>query len=176
MYWCHAPVFKNKGGVQCCSPLQRRKLISHSMKLWETIIEARPRDKVKICEQQVGFIPRKSSTDALFAMRVLMKKYREGQKEMHCVFVDLEKAYDRVPRQELWYCMRNYGADEKYVRIVQDMYENSVPAVRCPAGLTDSFKVKSDIASRICPEPIFVFAMVMDRFTDDIRQEFPRGL
>ena len=29
---------------------------------------------------------------ALFALRVLMEKYREGQKELHCVFVDLEKA------------------------------------------------------------------------------------
>ncbi|KAK3528155.1 hypothetical protein QTP86_023879 [Hemibagrus guttatus] len=33
---------------------------------------------------------------------------------------DLEKAYDRVPREELWYCMRKSGVAEKYVRVVQD--------------------------------------------------------
>ena len=38
-----------------------------------------------------------------------MEKYREGQKELHCVFVDPEKAYDKVPREEVWYCMRKSG-------------------------------------------------------------------
>ena len=35
---------------------------------------------VPICAQQFGFMPRKSTTDAIFALRVLMEKYREGKK------------------------------------------------------------------------------------------------
>ena len=60
-----------------------------------------------------------------------MEKYRDDQKELRCVFVDLEKAYDKVPREEVWYCMRKSGLADKYGRIVQDMYDDSTTAVRC---------------------------------------------
>ena len=94
------PIFKNKGDVQSCSNYRGIKLISHTMKLWERIVEKRLRSDLKFSNQQYGFMPGKSTTDALFALRVLMEKYREGQKELHCVFVDLENAYDKVPREE----------------------------------------------------------------------------
>ena len=35
------------------------------------------------------------------------------------------KAYDRVPRQEVWRCKREKGLPDNYVMIVQDMYEGA---------------------------------------------------
>ncbi|KAK3573832.1 hypothetical protein QTP86_032905, partial [Hemibagrus guttatus] len=62
------PIFKNKGDVQSCSNYRGIKLMSHTMKLWERVVEARLRKVVEICEQQYGFMPRKSTTDAVFAL------------------------------------------------------------------------------------------------------------
>ena len=166
------PIFKNKGDVQSCSNYRGIKLISHTMKLWERIVEKRLRSDLKFSNQQYGFMPGKSTTDALFALRVLMEKYREGQKELHCVFVDLEKAYDKVPREEVWYCMRKSGLAEKYVRIVQDMYDGSTTAVRCAVGVTEGFEVKVGLHQGSALSPC-LFAMMMDRMTDDIREEAP---
>ncbi|KAK3540061.1 hypothetical protein QTP70_025379 [Hemibagrus guttatus] len=142
------------------------------MKLWERVVEARLRKVVEICEQQYGFMPRKSTTDAIFALRILMEKYRDGQRELHCVFVDLEKAYDRVPREELWYCMRKSGVAETYVRVVQDMYERSRTVVRCAVGQTEEFKVEVGLHQGSALSP-FLFAIVMDQLSEEVRQESP---
>ena len=166
------PIFKNKGDVQRCSNYRGIKLISHTMKLWERIVEKRLRSDLKFSNQQYGFMPGKSTTDALFALRVLMEKYREGQKELHCVFVDLEEAYDKVPREQVWYCMRKSGLAEKYVRIVQDMYDGSTTAVRCAVAVTEGFEVKVGLHQGSALSPC-LFAMMMDRMTDAIREEAP---
>ncbi|KAK3521531.1 hypothetical protein QTP70_009026 [Hemibagrus guttatus] len=166
------PIFKNKGDVQSCSNYRGIKLMSHTMKLWERVVEARLRKVVEICEQQYGFMPRKSTTDAIFALRILMEKYRDGQRELHCVFVDLEKAYDRVPREELWYCMRKSGVAEKYVRVVQDMYERSRTVVRCAVGQTEEFNVQVGLHQGSALSP-FLFAIVMDQLSEEVRQESP---
>lgn len=62
----------------------------------------------------------------MFALRILMEKYRDCQKKLYCVFVDLKKVFDRVLREVLRYCMRKSEVPEKYVRVLQDMYEGSV--------------------------------------------------
>ena len=83
------PIYKNKGDAQCCGNYRGIKLRSHTMKVWKRIIEARLRDRVEISKQQYGFMPGKGTTDAMFALKMLMKKYREGQRKLYCVFVDL---------------------------------------------------------------------------------------
>ncbi|KAK3516862.1 hypothetical protein QTP70_027082, partial [Hemibagrus guttatus] len=100
------------------------------------------------------------------------QKYRDGQRELHCVFVDLETAYDRVPREELWYCMSKSGVAEKYVRVVQNMYERSRTVVRCAVGQTEEFTVEVGLHQGSALSP-FLFAMVMDQLSEEVRQESP---
>ena len=61
--------------------------MSHTMKVWERIIKARLRDRVEISKQQYGFMPGIGTTDAVFALRMLMEKYKV--KESYIVYVYL---------------------------------------------------------------------------------------
>ena len=146
--------------------------MSHTMKVWEKIIETRLTNRVEISKQQYGFMSGKRTTNSIFALRMLIEKYRKGQSELHCVFMDLEKAYDRVPREELWYCMRKSGIVEKYVQLVQDMYEGSEIMVRCAVGTTECFQVRFGLHQGSVLSP-FLFAVIMDRLMDEVRREPP---
>ena len=70
-------LFKGKGDVMECNNYRGIKLMSHTMKLWERMIEARLREITKIADNQFGFRPGKSTTEPIFALRMLQEKYRE---------------------------------------------------------------------------------------------------
>ena len=48
--------------------------------------------------------------------------------------MDLEKAFDRVPRDVLWGALRQSGVDEWIVRVIQSMYEGALTSVKLGVG------------------------------------------
>ena len=71
-------IYNTKENAQYCGSYREIKLMSHTMKIRQRIIENRLRDRVEISKQHYEFIPEKETTDATFALRMLMEKYRKG--------------------------------------------------------------------------------------------------
>ena len=115
--------------------------MSDTMKIWERIVDGRLRQLVNISHEQFAFMPGRSITDASFALWQLTENYMEGQQTLHCIFIDLEKAYDQVPRDEVWNCLQLKGVCEKYIRLIIDMYERRKTQARCTSGTTDEVTV-----------------------------------
>lgn len=59
-----------------------------------------------------------------------MIRYMIRSKVSLLYLIDLDKAYDRVQREELWHCMKESGVAKENMRVVKKMYENSKP-YRC---------------------------------------------
>ena len=83
------PLFKNKVDAQVCGNYRGIKFLSHTMKLWERVIEGRIRQETVIRENQFDFMPGRSTIEAIHVLRRLMKKYRKRKKDLHMVFIDL---------------------------------------------------------------------------------------
>lgn len=66
--------------------------------------------------------------------------------------------------------MRMSGVAEKYAKVVQDMYEDNLITVRCVTGMTNWFKLVVELHQGSVMSP-FLFAMVIDRLTNEIKQE-----
>jgi hypothetical protein len=116
--------------------------------------------------QQFGFRKGRGCTDAIFALRQLSERAIEYDKDLHMVFVDQEKALDRVNRATLWRVLEDYGIRGQLLDNIRAMYANSRSAVRTPTGLSNWFEVMSGVRQGCVLSPL-LFIIYMDRITRD---------
>ena len=134
--------FKNKGDATKRGNYRWFKLLENMMKVSERVIEQNIRELVDIDAMQFGFIPGKGAMDAIFIARQLQERYLEKKKKLSFASVDLEKAFDLVPREVVKWAMRKLGVDEWSTRAVMTMYRNSESVIRVNNTLGDKFNVK----------------------------------
>ena len=87
-------------------------------------------------------------------------------------FIDLEKAYDTVPHNLIWNCLRLKNVPEEYIDIVKAMYKDSSLQVRCTAGTTEAFSVGLGVKQGSALSPL-LFLIIMDTITADIQKQVP---
>ena len=94
------------------------------MKALEKIVDRFIRQLASINNSQFGFVPGRGTTDAIL-VRQLQEKYLAAYKRLYMAFVDMEKAFDRVPRKVIWWALRKLCVAEWIVQLVQGMYANA---------------------------------------------------
>ncbi|XP_068232215.1 uncharacterized protein [Palaemon carinicauda] len=99
-----------------CDNHRRIKLTEHGLKVLERVLEERLRETEKIGKQQYEFMRGRGTVNAIFIIGQLRKKRLEGIQKLFCAFEDLDKAYDRIPREAMFWCLRRRKVPEKLVR------------------------------------------------------------
>ena len=94
------------------------------------------REEVTIRKMQFGFMKEKGTIDALYIVRQLQEKRLEGNGKMCYAFVDLEKAYDRMPRDVVYWALRCKGVSEPLIELVKEMYSGTSTRVNTMYGKT----------------------------------------
>ena len=142
------------------------------MKVFEKVIEVKLRNRVKIDDMQFGFSPGKGTTDAIFIIRQLQEKFLDKKKELWIAFVDLEKAFDRVPREVLWWALRKLGVDEWMINVVKAMYDGSTTAVKLQGGESKEFEVQVGVHQGSVLSPL-LFIIVLEALSKEFRGGLP---
>ena len=101
-----------------------------------------------------------------------MELYREKKRDLHMVFIDLEKAYDSVTRSLIWDSLERIGVPGKYVDLVKDIYVRIETSFRTPVGETTSFYVEVGLHQGSALSP-FLFAVVLDELSKSIQETVP---
>lgn len=142
--------------------------------MYERVIERRLREQVeeKIGNWQHGFRPGRSTTDLVFAMKMLFEKGWEWGKDKCVAFIDMEKAFDRVNREKLWGVMREayYGVQPKLIRVVQSMYKKCKNKVKSGQVNSGWFEVRTGVRQGGVLSPL-LFIIYMDKCLREICQE-----
>ena len=100
--------------------------------------------------------------------RQVMELHREQKKDLHLVFIDLEKAYDKIPRNVIWWALEKHKVPTKYVALIKDIYNKVVTNVRTNDGDTSDFLINIGLHQESALSP-YLFALVMDEVTRDIQ-------
>jgi len=124
------PIYKGKGDPMECGSHRNIKLLEHAMKVVERIFEHRIRQQIEIDDMQFGFMKGKGTTDAIFMAKQMQENFRVKGKKLYFGFVDLQKAFDRVPREVISWAMRKLGVTEWLVSAVMSMYAGAKTVVR----------------------------------------------
>ncbi|CAH2242221.1 jg25154 [Pararge aegeria aegeria] len=96
-------------------------------------------------ETQFGFRPNRGTCEAIFSVRQLQEKSREQGQQLFLCFVDLEKAFDSVPREALWVVLAKIGCTEKFVRLIRLLHDNMQCCIKMQGEQSEFFNVSCGV-------------------------------
>ena len=162
------PILKGKGDPLNPNSYRGIKLLEHALKLYQKVLDGRLREVVEIDKMQYGFMSGRRTIGAVFVLGRLSEKFRAKNKNLFFIFVDLEKAFDRLPREVTRFALRWKGVPKYLVNRVMSLYKGCKTAVLADGELSSSFSVKVGVHQGSPLSPL-LFIMVMDVLTEDVK-------
>ncbi|KAI8518875.1 hypothetical protein Bbelb_021320 [Branchiostoma belcheri] len=170
------PFWKRKGDQLVCSNHRGITLLSIPGKLFTRILLSRtlPAIRSRRRPQQAGFMPNRSTTDHISALRLAIEKAREFRRDRHLyiAFIDLRAAFDTVDHASLWKILKLIGAPRKTITLFQQMYNSAESCVRVNGKESEWFTINSGVRQGCVAAPD-LFNCVIDYLMTKVCERVP---
>uniref|UniRef100_A0A1B0GLA1 Uncharacterized protein n=1 Tax=Lutzomyia longipalpis TaxID=7200 RepID=A0A1B0GLA1_LUTLO len=132
-----------KGDPTVCDNWRGIMLLCTALKVLCKVILGRIQEKIDntLRRQQAGFRAGRSCVDHIATLRVILEQVSEFHESLHMVFVDYEKAFDRIDHGNLWDALRRKGVPENLVGLIKAQYDSFVCRVLHDGVLSDPIRV-----------------------------------
>ena len=150
-------IYKNKGDRADCGNSRGIALLAVAGKILAKLINRRVTSNIGeklIPESQCGFRPSRGTCDMIFVARQLQEKCREQHVGMYMAFVDLSKAFDRVPRELLWRILQRFGCPDRIVALIRGFHDGMKVRVSASGTLSDEFEVTTGVKQGCVMAPV----------------------
>ena len=153
-----------KGNLQLCQNYRTISLISHPSKIMLKIILNRhqPQAEEIIAEGQAGFRAGRSTTEQIFNLWILCKKYLQHQQNLYHVFIDIKKAFARVWHEALWATMRKYNINASIIQAIENLYDKAQSGVLFNGSTGEWFRTTVAVRQG-CLLPPTLFNIFLER-------------
>lgn len=166
-----------KGDPELLVNYRGLSLISVSLKIIMVVmvhrLEKHIDDKlVAMSRSQSGFRRREEAIAQFLVMAEIVRRRHLNGKPTLGLFIDLVKAYDRVPHGALYRVLDHRGIRGKFLNIIKSMYKSSKMRVRACGKLAEPFDMWRGLRQG-CPLSPLLFIIFIDHFLVDTRPSGP---
>ena len=161
-----------KPKAQDCENFRTISLMSHVTKILQKELLNRMKGtlRAEIAECQYGFLPDKSTRNAIFILRVLAERSIQVNQTLRCCFIDYTKAFDRVQHNILFEILNDLDLADKDLRLLQDIYFNQTANIRFNNATSESVCVEVGVRQDDGPSPD-LFSVYSEKVMDGIKEE-----
>ena len=96
-------------------------------------------DEKIYCKEQAAFRKNHRTTDHIFLLRTIIKKYTDQNKILFTCFVDFTKAFDSIWRSALMNKLQTIGINGHFLQIIKSIYNTTTNSLIYKGSLTSKF-------------------------------------